>query len=92
MHIPCTTGHELWWPARVYVISGHYDSRVTDVLNATSDAPGADDDASGVAVSLELARVLLASAPGTPKNVRVRTTALTRGGHRSPVAFPTPTA
>src|SRR5262245_15751836 len=28
-------------PDRVYVVSGHYDSRVTDVLNATSDAPGA---------------------------------------------------
>lgn len=36
-------------PSRVYVISGHYDSRVTDVLNYESDAPGANDDASGVA-------------------------------------------
>jgi hypothetical protein len=45
-------------PDRVYVITGHYDSRVTDVMNATSDAPGADDDASGVAVVLELIRVL----------------------------------
>jgi Zn-dependent M28 family amino/carboxypeptidase len=45
-------------PDRVYVVSGHYDSRVTDVLDATSDAPGADDDASGVAAVLELARVL----------------------------------
>jgi hypothetical protein len=45
-------------PDRVYVVSGHYDSRVTDVLNATSDAPGADDDASGVAAVLELARTL----------------------------------
>jgi hypothetical protein len=44
-------------PDRVYVVSGHYDSRVTDVLNFTSDAPGADDDASGVAAVLELARV-----------------------------------
>ena len=43
---------------RTYVVSGHYDSRVTDVMNATSDAPGADDDASGVAVSMELARVM----------------------------------
>lgn len=34
---------------RVYVISGHYDSRVTDVLNGEHDAPGANDDASGVA-------------------------------------------
>jgi Peptidase family M28 len=45
-------------PNRAYVVSGHYDSRVTDVLNFTSDAPGADDDASGVAVSMELARVM----------------------------------
>jgi len=37
-------------PERLYVVTGHYDSRVTDVLDATSDAPGADDDASGVAV------------------------------------------
>jgi Zn-dependent M28 family amino/carboxypeptidase len=43
-------------PERFYVITGHLDSRVTDVLNFTSDAPGADDDASGVAVVLELAR------------------------------------
>jgi Peptidase family M28 len=44
-------------PERVYVISGHLDSRVSDVMNATADAPGADDDASGVAVVMELARV-----------------------------------
>jgi hypothetical protein len=49
-------------PTRTYVISGHYDSRVTDVMNFTSDAPGADDDASGVAVVLELAR-LFATRP-----------------------------
>ncbi|HST49104.1 M20/M25/M40 family metallo-hydrolase [Jatrophihabitans sp.] len=50
-------------PNRVYVVSGHYDSRVTDVLNFTSDAPGADDDASGVAVSMELARVMATRRP-----------------------------
>jgi Zn-dependent M28 family amino/carboxypeptidase len=44
-------------PGRVYVVTGHYDSRVTDVLNSTSDAPGADDDASGVAAVMEMARV-----------------------------------
>ena len=43
---------------RVYVVGAHYDSRVTDVLNATSDAPGANDDASGTSAVLELARVL----------------------------------
>ena len=45
-------------PERVYVITGHYDSRVTDILNFTDDAPGADDDASGVAVIMEIARIL----------------------------------
>ncbi len=45
-------------PERIYVVTGHLDSRVTDVMNSTSDAPGADDDASGVAVVLELCRVL----------------------------------
>ncbi|MFB9236498.1 M28 family metallopeptidase [Plantactinospora siamensis] len=45
-------------PQRTYVITGHYDSRCTDVMDFTSDAPGADDDASGVAVVLELTRLL----------------------------------
>lgn len=45
---------------RVYVVSAHYDSRVQDVLDFTDDAPGADDDASGVAALLELARVMAA--------------------------------
>lgn len=45
-------------PDRVIVISGHIDSRVTDVMDATSDAPGANDDASGVAAVMEAARVL----------------------------------
>jgi len=50
-------------PNRIYIASGHIDSRVTDVLNFTSDAPGADDDASGVAVSMELARILSQHSP-----------------------------
>ncbi len=37
---------------------GHIDSRVSDVMNATADAPGANDDASGVALVLEAARLL----------------------------------
>jgi hypothetical protein len=45
-------------PDRVIVISGHIDSRVTDPMNATSDAPGADDDGSGTAAVIEAARVL----------------------------------
>jgi hypothetical protein len=43
---------------RIYLVSGHIDSRCTDVLDSTCDAPGADDDASGVAAVLELARVM----------------------------------
>ena len=43
---------------RIVLVTGHYDSRNTDVLNTTDDAPGANDDASGTAVSLESARAL----------------------------------
>ncbi|KAI1784857.1 Zn-dependent exopeptidase [Ganoderma leucocontextum] len=50
-------------PDRVYVITGHYDSRVTDIDNFTDDAPGADDDASGVAVVMELLRVMVQRPP-----------------------------
>jgi hypothetical protein len=50
-------------PERVYVVTGHYDSRRTDVLDAVGDAPGADDDASGVAVAMELARVMARRKP-----------------------------
>jgi Zn-dependent M28 family amino/carboxypeptidase len=45
-------------PRRVIVMTGHLDSRVTDVMNTTSDAPGANDDASGVAALMEAARLL----------------------------------
>jgi hypothetical protein len=45
-------------PNRVVIITGHIDSRVTDPMNATSDAPGANDDGSGTAAVLEAARVL----------------------------------
>jgi len=43
---------------RIVLVSGHYDSRNSDILDIEHDAPGANDDASGVAVSLECARVL----------------------------------
>ena len=43
---------------RMLLVCGHYDSRVTDVMNNKSAAPGANDDASGVAGVLELARVM----------------------------------
>ena len=45
-------------PNRVVIVGAHIDSRVTDVMDATSDAPGANDDASGVALVLEAARLL----------------------------------
>jgi acetylornithine deacetylase/succinyl-diaminopimelate desuccinylase-like protein len=45
-------------PDRVVIIAGHIDSRVNDVMDAVTDAPGANDDASGVAAVLEAARVL----------------------------------
>ncbi len=45
-------------PNRVVIVQGHIDSRVTNVMDSTSDAPGANDDASGVALVLEAARVL----------------------------------
>lgn len=45
-------------PERFYVVSGHYDSRCSDVDDAACDAPGANDDASGTAAVIELARVM----------------------------------
>jgi Zn-dependent M28 family amino/carboxypeptidase len=45
-------------PNRVIVITAHLDSRVTDVMNAKSNAPGANDDGSGVAAVMEAARLL----------------------------------
>lgn len=53
-------------PARAreaIVLTGHYDSRATDVMDAASDAPGADDDGSGTAMMLELARAMAAEKP-----------------------------
>ena len=48
------------------LVTGHMDSRVTDVMDSHADAPGANDDASGVAVSIESARVLSKlKLPGT---------------------------
>ena len=50
-------------PARaksVFIVSGHFDSRASDPMDPASDAPGADDDGSGTAVSIECARLLSA--------------------------------
>jgi hypothetical protein len=43
---------------RIFIISGHLDSRRSDVKDRTGDAPGADDDGSGTAAVLECARVM----------------------------------
>jgi hypothetical protein len=59
----------------LFIVSGHYDSRPSDVMNTEADAPGADDDASGVAVSVESAR-LLSKAPADGK-----------GGYRATLLF-----
>lgn len=44
--------------ANVVIIAGHIDSRVSDVMNFTADAPGANDDGSGTALVIEAARLL----------------------------------
>lgn len=43
---------------RILIVSGHYDSRASDVNDSKVFAPGANDDASGTAVTMELARVM----------------------------------
>jgi Peptidase family M28 len=43
---------------RIVLVTGHYDSRNSDTLDISGFAPGANDDASGTAVSMECARVL----------------------------------
>jgi hypothetical protein len=45
-------------PERIYVLSGHYDSMCTSPTDGKCDAPGANDDASGTAAVIELARVM----------------------------------
>jgi hypothetical protein len=58
-----------------FIVSGHFDSRPSNVMDAEAEAPGADDDASGVAVSVESARLLSrASANG-------------KGGYRATILF-----
>jgi hypothetical protein len=59
----------------IFIVSGHFDSRPSDVMDPKADAPGADDDASGVAVSLESARLL--SKAGTNS----------RGSNRATILF-----
>ncbi len=46
----------------LFIVSGHFDSRPSNVMDTEADAPGADDDASGTAVSVESARLLSKAA------------------------------
>jgi hypothetical protein len=54
----------------IFIISGHFDSRASDVMDPNLDAPGADDDASGVAVSMECARLLSRAGPNRAPDYR----------------------
>jgi hypothetical protein len=47
---------------RIFIVQGHMDSRVTNVMNRESDAPGANDDGSGTAAVIELCRVMSKSS------------------------------
>ncbi len=58
----------------VFIVSGHFDSRASNVMDPALDAPGADDDASGVAVSVECSRLL--STAGAKEVSKYRATIL----------------
>src|SRR5438445_6139085 len=58
----------------IFIVSGHFDSRPSNVMDTQADAPGADDDSSGVAVSVECARLL--SKAGTKGGASYRATIL----------------
>ncbi len=58
-------GHDPAQVSRIVLVTGHYDSRNSDTFNGTGPAPGANDDGSGTAVSLECARVLSQAAAQT---------------------------
>ncbi|MDZ7632011.1 MAG: M28 family peptidase [Gemmatimonadaceae bacterium] len=66
-------------PNRFIVHTGDIDSRVSDVINATADSPGANDNASGMAAVLEAARVLSKHQPQCVGGVRGRCRAKSRG-------------
>jgi hypothetical protein len=68
-------GSDLKLAKTLFIVSGHYDSRPSDVMNTEVDAPGADDDASGVSVSVESARLLSKAA------------ASGKGGYRATLLF-----
>src|ERR1700744_3079694 len=57
-NVLCTLKGTAPTDTRIYVVSGHFDSMPTNVMDPAADAPGANDDASGTAVSMEIARVM----------------------------------
>lgn len=81
---------------RMVLVTGHYDSRNTNVLDARGAAPGANDDASGVAVSMECARALsklhlpatVVFMPISKDNVVFGVRAVDAAGHRGLVVVP----
>jgi hypothetical protein len=68
-------GSDLKLAKTLFIVSGHYDSRPSDVMNTEVDAPGADDDASGVSVSVESARLTSKAAANG------------KGGYRATLLF-----
>jgi len=68
----------------VFIISGHFDSRASDVMDPNLDAPGSDDDASGVAVSMECARLL---SHAGPKGQEIATRTPRWGNYRATLLF-----
>jgi hypothetical protein len=54
----------------LFIVSGHFDSRPSNTMDTEADAPGADDDASGVAVSVESARLLSKAGGGGKEGYR----------------------
>jgi Peptidase family M28 len=59
---------------RMVLVTGHYDSRNSGTLDGSGDAPGANDDASGTAVSLECARVLSSMSSKMSSNMKFTAT------------------
>src|SRR5258707_4973517 len=68
----------------IFIVSGHFDSRPSNVMDPQADAPGADDDGSGMAVSVECARLLSKAQASGPS---VGVTLGGRGTYRATILF-----
>src|SRR5215467_4571293 len=75
---------------RIVLVTGHYDSRNSDTFDVSGDAPGANDDASGTAVSLECASVL--SKLKFPATIIFLTGGGQQQGHNASKHFPETTS